>query len=331
MEQVEIDSNFGGILQMIGFIFKRALWLVALLFVLTYACFAMVHFSKGSVAYAANSQGVSVALKAQIESNLNLDKGLNEQYLLWLGRAIKGDFSHSLITGESVNEIINERLGATLTLGGISLMGLFILSVFLAVISVIYKDKFIDKAINYISMGFFAMPVFALCLVLMLFFSVYLGILPSFGNASIGFESDLTNKLKHIILPASALILAHLGVYVRIFRTILLDSLNQPFIESAFARGLSTKKIYFHLVLKHAFPPILTYFSAHSVAFLVNSYIVESVFSYGGVGNLVVESIIFKDYPIILAVIILSVVAVVVLNAFAEICANIIDSRKIYA
>lgn len=316
---------------MIRFIVKRALWLVALLFGISYACFAMVHFSKGSVVYATNSQGVSAMLKAQIESNLNLDKPLNEQYLLWLGRAINGDFSHSLITGESVNEIINERLGATLTLGGISLVGLFILSVLLAVVSVIYKDKFIDKAINYISMGFFAMPVFALCLVLILFFSVHLGILPSSGNTSIGFESDLASRLKHIILPASALILAHLGVYVRIFRTILIDSLNQPFIEAAFARGLSAKKIYFHLILKHAFPPILTYFSANSVAFLVNSYIVESVFSYGGVGSLVIESIIFKDYPIILAVIILSVIAVVVLNAFAEICANIIDSRKIYA
>lgn len=314
---------------MIRFIFKRALWLVALLFGISYACFAMVHFSKGSVVYATNSQGVSATLKAQIESNLNLDKPLNEQYLLWLGRAIKGDFSHSLITGESVNEIINEHLGATLTLGGISLIGLFILSVLLAVISVIYKNRFIDKAINYISMGFFAMPIFALCLVLILFFSIHLGVLPSSGN--IGFDDSFASRLKHIILPASALILAHLGVYVRIFRTILIDSLNQPFIEAAFARGLSSKKIYFHLVLKHAFPPILTYFSANSVAFLVNSYIVESVFSYGGVGSLVIESIIFKDYPIILAVIILSVIAVVVLNAFAEICANIIDGRKIYA
>lgn len=331
MEQVELDSNFGGILQVIRFVFKRTLWLVALLFIASYVCFAMVHFSKGSVVYATNAQGISAVLKARIQSNLNLDKPLNEQYLLWLGRAIKGDFSHSLITGESVNDIINERLGATLTLGGISLMGLFVLSIFLAVISIIYKDRFIDKAINYISMGFFAIPAFALCLVLILFFSVYLGILPSSGNTSIGFESDLVNRLKHIILPASALILAHLGVYVRIFRTILLDSLNQPFIESAFARGLSTKKIYFHLILKHAFPPILTYFSANSVAFLVNSYIVESVFSYGGVGSLVIESIIFKDYPVILAVIILSVIAVVVLNAFAEICANIIDRRKTYA
>lgn len=330
MEQVELDSNFGGILQVIRFIFKRTLWLVALLFIASYVCFAMVHFSKGSVVYATNAQGISAALKARIQSNLNLDKPLNEQYLLWLTHAIKGDFSHSLITGESVNNIINERLGATLTLGGISLMGLFVLSIFLAVTSIIYKDRFIDKAINYISMGFFAIPAFALCLVLILFFSVYLGILPSSGNTSIGFESDLINRVKHIILPASALILAHLGVYVRIFRTILIDSLNQPFIESAFARGLSTKKIYFHLILKHAFPPILTYFSANSVAFLVNGYIVESVFSYGGVGSLVVESIIFKDYPVILAVILLSIFAVVMLNAFAEICANIIG-RKIYA
>ena len=312
---------------MIGFIVKRAIWLLVILFAISYVCFAMVHFSSGSVVYAKNPQG-SALLRAQIESNLNLDKSLNWQYLSWLKGAIRGDFSHSLITGESVNAILSERVASTLILGGVALIGLFILSVFFAILSVIYKDRFIDKIINYFSMGFFAMPTFALCLVLMLFFSVYLGILPSLGSADIGFEDDWMNRLKHLILPVSALILAHLGAYIRIFRTIVIDSLNQPFIQCAFARGLSAKRIYFHLILKHAFPHILTYFSANAVAFVVNSYVVESVFAIGGIGSLAIEGIIFKDYPIVLAVIILSVIGVVVLNALAEICAKSIDKRR---
>lgn len=291
----------------------------------------MVHLSKGSVVYAKAPQGVSEELKKQIEANLNLDKPLNEQYLAWLSAAIKGDFSHSLITGESVNEIIAQRLGATLILGGLSLFVLFALSLVFALISVMNKDKFIDKALNFISMGFFATPSFAICLLLILFFSVYLGVLPSSNTADLGFENDVLNRLTHLILPVSALVLAHLGAYLRIFRTILLDSLNQNFIEAAFARGLSAKNIYFHLVLKHALPPILVYFAANSVAFLMNAYVVESVFAYGGLGNLVIESIIFKDYPVILAVVVLSIVGVVVLNFFAELCANLLDTRKIYA
>ena len=317
--------------RLIKFILKRVFWLVILLLGLSYACFAMVHFSKGSVVYAKSPQGVSEELKKQIEANLNLDKPLNEQYLAWLGAAIKGDFSHSLITGESVNEIIAQRLSATLILGGLSLFVLFALSLVFALISVINKDKFIDKALNFISMGFFATPSFAICLLLILFFSVYLGVLPSSNIADLGFENDVLNRLTHLILPVSALVLAHLGAYLRIFRTILLESFNQNFIEAAFARGLSTKSIYFHLVLKHALPPILVYFAANSVAFLMNTYVVESVFAYVGLGNLVIESIIFKDYPVILAIVVLSIVGVVVLNFFAELCANLLDTRKIYA
>lgn len=316
---------------MIRLILKRVFWLVALLVGISYACFAMIYFSKGSVIYSKSPQGVSEELKMQIESNLNLDKPLNYQYLAWLGSAIKGDFSHSLITGESVNEIIAERLGATLILGGLSLFVLFVFSLFFALISVIYKDKFIDKALNFISMTFFATPAFAICLLLILFFSVYLGVLPSSNIADLGLENDLLNRFIHLILPVSALVLAHLGAYLRIFRTILLESLNQNFVEAAFARGLSTKKIYFHLVLKHALPPILVYFTANSVAFLMNTYVVESVFAYGGIGNLVIESIIFKDYPVSLAVVVLSIVGVVVLNFLAELCANVLDTRKIYA
>ncbi len=313
------------------FILKRLFWLVILLLALSYVCFAAIHFSKGSVVYAKSPQGLSDELTAQIESNLNLDKPLNEQYLSWLKGVMSGDFGNSLITGESVNEIISERLPLTLTLGGLALLVLFFLSLFLALISIVYKDKFIDKALNFISMGFVATPTFALCLLLILFFSVYLGILPSSGVADIGFEDIFLNRLTHLILPVSALVLVQLGIYLRIFRTILLDSLNQNFIEVAFARGLSTKRIYFHLVLKHALPPILTYFAANSVSFLMNTYVVETVFTYGGVGNLVVESILFKNYPVILAIIVLSVIAVVVFNLIAELSANILDTRKAYA
>lgn len=316
---------------MLALILKRLFWLVALLLALSYVCFAMIHLSKGSVVYAKSPQAVSAELKAQIESNLNLDKPLNEQYLSWLKGAMSGDFGNSLITGESVNEVLAERLPLTLTLGGLALLVLFFVSLFFAIISAIYKDKFIDKALNFISMGFLATPAFALCLLLILFFSVYLGVLPSSGVSDLGFEDDILNRAAHLVLPILALTLAHLGSYLRLYRTILLDSLNQSFIEAAFARGLSLRRIYFHLVLKHALPPILTYFAANSVAFLMSVYVVESVFAYGGLGNLVIESIIFKDYPMVLAVLLLSVVGVVVLNFLAELCANLLDTRKVYA
>ncbi|MGX2983503.1 ABC transporter permease [Helicobacter sp. 23-1045] len=311
-------------------ILKRVLSLVILLFAVSYVCFAMVHFSKGSVVYAKSPQGVSDLIKAQIESNLNLDKPLNTQYFAWVKRVVQGDLSHSLISGESVSAIIAERLGETLILGGVSLVLIFILSLLLALVSVRFRGRFIDKIINFISISFFAMPSFAICLLLILFFSVYLGILPSSGSADIGFEGDLLNRATHLILPVSALVLAHLGVFTRIFRTILLDCLNQSFVESARARGLNEWRIYFHLVLKSAFAPMIAYFCANCVAFLMNIYVVESVFVCGGIGSLAIRGIIFKDYPVVLAVVLLSVVAVVALNTIAELIANALDRRNAY-
>lgn len=314
----------------LSFVIKRLLWFVALCFALSYGCFVLVHLSKGSVVYAKSPQGLSVELKAQIESNLNLDKTLNEQYFLWLKGALRGDFSHSLISGESVYVIIKEHIAPTLILGCVSLSVLFVLALFLAILSVIYKDTWVDKAFNFISMSFLATPSFALSLIFIMFFSVYLGILPSSGVADIGFEDNFANKIKHLILPASVLVLSHLGLYLRFFRTILLECLNQNFIEVAFARGLSVKKIYFSLVLKYALPPMLVYFGANSISFLMNTYVVEGVFNYAGLGNLIIQSIYFKDYPLILAIILLSFATTTFINLCAELFVGVLDVRKGY-
>lgn len=315
----------------LSFLLKRILWLIALCFALSYGCFALVHLSKGSVVFAKSPQGLSVGLTSQIESNLNLDKPLNTQYFLWLKGAVRGDFSHSLISGERVSEIIKARITPTLILGFVSLGALFALSLALAILGVAYKDSALDRGLNLISISFLATPPFALGLICIMFFSVSLGILPSSGIADIGFEDDLGNRMAHLILPVCVLVLSHLGLYLRFFRTILLESLNQPFIEVAFARGLKKRDIYLRLVLKSALSPMLVYFGANAISFLVNIYVVEGVFNYGGLGNLIIQSIYFKDYPLILAIIILSFVATTFINLCVEIAVQVLDSRKYYA
>ena len=316
---------------MFVFVLRRLFWLIFLLLMLSYLCFVMIYLSKGSVAYANSPQALSYELRSRIETNLNLNKPLNEQYLAWLNNFLRGDLSHSLITGESVNELMTKALPNTLILGFFALFVLFITSLFLALLSVFYKDTFIDKSLNFISMSFLATPSFAISLGLILVFAVYLRILPSSQISDLGLEDDLFNRLKHLILPTLALVLAHLGAYLRIFRTILLEALNQGFVEASLARGLSKKRLYFKLILKYSLPPILVYFAANSIAFLVNTYVVEAVFSYAGIGKLVIESIIFKDYPVSLAIIIFSLVGVVVLNFCTELLANLLDLRKSYA
>lgn len=287
-----------------------------------------MHFSKGSVVFASSPQNISKELQKEIQSNLNLDKPLLEQYFSWLKRALSFDFGHSLLSGQSVNELLKEAFPNSLRLALTALVLLFLLSIFLALLSLMYENSFFDKALNALCLSFFALPSFAISLVLILFFSVYLGILPSSGTSKPFFEESLNDLFLHLILPVLALVLSHLALFLRIARTSFKQSLNQSFIEAAFARGLSKKRIYFHFVLKDALSPIITYFGASAVGFLMNAYVIEQVFSYAGVGALFIESVLFKDYPVILALSVLSIFAVVFINLLTELLAMMINPRK---
>ncbi|WP_341765470.1 ABC transporter permease [Campylobacter volucris] len=306
---------------------KRLLWAFFLIFFASFLCFVMMYYAKGSVVFAAVPQGVSLKVKEEIEKNLNLDKPLLEQYENWAFKALKGDFSYSLISGEKVNEILKEKLPYTIILGSLAFFVLFVLSLILGLLCVFYKDSFLDKFITFFTMSFLALPTFSLSLMLILFFSVIFKFFPSSAITDIGFEDDVKNRLWHLFLPVCALVFSHLAVFVRFIRTTLIDSLNQNFIESAFARGLSKKRVYLHFVLKDAFGSILAYFGASFVSFLMGTYIVESVFSYEGIGNLVIKSILFKDYPVVLAVVSFSILVVVFVNLIIEILCKMINPR----
>lgn len=312
---------------MLQLILKRLLWAFFLIFFASFLCFVMMYYAKGSVVFAAVPQGVSLKVKEEIEKNLNLDKPLLEQYENWAFKALKGDFSYSLISGEKVNEILKEKLPYTIILGSLAFFVLFVLSLILGLLCVFYKDSFLDKFITFFTMSFLALPTFSLSLMLILFFSVIFKFFPSSAIADIGFEDDVKNRLWHLFLPVCVLVFSHLAVFVRFIRTTLIDSLNQNFIESAFARGLSKKRVYLHFVLKDAFGSILAYFGASFVSFLMGTYIVESVFSYEGIGNLVIKSILFKDYPVVLAVVSFSILVVVFVNLIVEILCKMINPR----
>ncbi|EAI8647075.1 ABC transporter permease [Campylobacter lari] len=312
---------------MLKLIFKRLLWAFFLMIFASFLCFVMIYHAKGSVVFASVPQGVSLKVKEEIERNLNLDKPLLKQYENWLFNALKGEFSYSLISGEKVSEILKEKLPYTLILGIFSFIVLFLLSTLLALLCVMYKDSILDKSITFITMSFFALPAFSLSLMLILVFAVFFKLFPSSAIADIGFEDDVLNRLWHLFLPVCALVLSHLAIFVRFIRTSLIDSLNQSFIQAAFARGLSKTRIYMHFVLKDAFGSIFAYFGASFVSFLMGTYIVESVFSYEGIGNLVIKSILFKDYPVVLAVVIFSILVVVFVNLIVEIICKMINPR----
>ncbi|MCE3047733.1 ABC transporter permease [Helicobacter kayseriensis] len=288
--------------------------------------FVLIYYSQGSVAFANVSQGMSPAMRFQIEENLNLHRPLLDQYQTWLFQVLRGDFSTSLMSGESVSSIIAERIPYTLILGGSAFVLLIFFSIILAFLSL--WSSSLDRCIAFLGMGFVSLPTFSLGLLLILFLSVKWSVFPSSGASDIGMEDQISNRLLHLALPVMTLVISHLGIFTQFVRTTLIDALNQEFIQFGLARGLSLFYIYMHWVLKYALSPIVAYFSASFVSFMMGTYVVEGVFSYGGIGQTLINGLIFKDYPLVLAILLMSFASVLVVNFLADcLCAKLNQGR----
>lgn len=305
---------------------KRLVFSIFIAFFSTFLCFVLLHFSKGSIAYANGVNSQSKEFVQRIEQNLGLDKPLLEQYKIWLFKALKGDLGVSFLSGESVLKLIKERIFNTFILGFSALMLLFLLSVFLALLGYYYKESFIDKIITFLAFNFFALPPFVLALLFVLIFGIFWKILPVMGSSDIGFEDDFLNRLEHLILPVLVLVLSHLALFLRIARNFINESFSQIFIQNLYARALREKDIYF-LVLKYSLSPIVAYFGGSALSFMMGTYVIESVFAYEGLGSLLFKSIIFKDYPIVLALIFFSVLLAAFFTFLSDIVARILNPR----
>ncbi|EAK7077684.1 ABC transporter permease [Campylobacter jejuni] len=305
---------------------KRLVFSIFIAFFSTFLCFVLLHFSKGSIAYANGVNSQSKEFVQRIEQNLGLDKPLLEQYKIWLFKALKGDLGVSFLSGESVLKLIKERIFNTFILGFSALMLLFLLSVFLALLGYYYKESFIDKIITFLAFNFFTLPPFVLALLFVLIFGIFWKILPVMGSSDIGFEDDFLNRLEHLILPVLVLVLSHLALFLRIARNFINESFSQIFIQNLYARALREKDIYF-LVLKYSLSPIVAYFGGSALSFMMGTYVVESVFAYEGLGSLLFKSIIFKDYPVVLALIFFSVLLAAFFTFLSDIVARILNPR----
>lgn len=305
---------------------KRLVFSIVIAFFSTFLCFVLLYFSKGSIAYANGVNSQSKEFIQRIEQNLGLDKPLLEQYKIWLFKALKGDLGVSFLSGESVLKLIKERIFNTFILGFSALMLLFLLSVFLALLGYSYKESFIDKIITFLAFNFFTLPPFVLALLFVLVFGIFWKILPVMGSSDIGFEDDFLNRLEHLILPVLVLVLSHLALFLRIARNFINESFSQIFIQNLYARALREKDIYF-LVLRYSLSPIIAYFGGSALSFMMGTYVVESVFAYEGLGSLLFKSIIFKDYPVVLALIFFSVLLAAFFTFLSDIVARILNPR----
>jgi peptide/nickel transport system permease protein len=273
--------------------------------------------------------------KERLEKLYGLDKPVYTQYWNWLKRVAVLDFGNSFKDGQSVVGKIWQRLPATLLLNGLSLVFVFAGAVFIGIFCALKKGMLADKIWTFLVFLGFSAPAFWLALILMIVFGLWLGWLPISGIVSFRYDDlslggKILDLIKHLILPVFVSSISSLAVLSRYVRSGMIDTLKQDYIKTAFAKGLSQRQVVFRHALKNALLPLITIIGLSIPALIGGSFIIETIFSYPGMGRLGYEAIMARDYPVIMGIGIISAFLTLLGNITADVLYVVIDPRIRY-
>lgn len=296
--------------------------------------FFLVHAAPGDPVetIAGVSGGMSVELKAELRTQYGLDKPLPVQLGVYLGKVMSGDLGYSYFFNLPVAGLIAERVPATLLLVITSVFGAFLIGTVLGVLSSRKPNGLLSQVINLLSLVGFAAPVFWTGIMLVLLFASVLPFFPVSGMRAIdsagasGF-ADALDVLHHLVLPAVTLGLVYLAQYSRLSRASMLDVLGSDYIRTARAKGLSNGVVLYKHALRNAVLPVITILGLQFGNVMAGAILVETVFNWPGLGRLAFESVLRRDYPTILGVLLFSSIVVVVMNLLTDYCYRVIDPR----
>ena len=310
------------------YVWTRLLVTAPVLFGVTALTFSFVHLLPGDAVDAIiGFQDVSPAVEASIRAEYHLDQPVWKQYLLWLGDAATLEFGESPITGRDVAATIGRRLPATLTLGGAAWLLALAVGIPAGIVAAVRAGEPADELGRIAALAGIATPNFWLGLILLFVFSVRLGwfrVIPP--DAPL----DSLAMAKFMLLPTITLGTASAALITRLLRSSMRQELEAAYVRTARAKGLSERTVILKHVLRNALLPVVTV-AGLQLAFLVDgAVVVEQIFSWPGMGRLLVRSILRRDYTVIQAAVLVIGVAIVIANLLVDIVYAILDPRIRY-
>ena len=296
--------------------------------------FVLVHAAPGDPVETITgaSGGMSPELMAQLRTQYGLDKPLVVQLGVYLGKVMSGDLGYSYFFNLPVSSMIVERVPATLLLVLSSVLLAFVVGTTLGVLSSRRPNGLLSQFITVLSLVGFAAPVFWMGIMLVILFASVLPILPVSGMRAIDSSggaglADMIDVLYHLILPTLTLSLVYLAQYSRLSRSSMLDVLGSDFIRTARAKGLAERVVMYKHALRNALLPVVTVLGLQFGNVMAGAILVETVFNWPGLGRLAFESVLRRDYPTILGLLLFSSIVVVVMNLMTDLCYRLIDPR----
>lgn len=302
-----------------NYIIKYLLQIIPVLFIISFVIFVLIYLSGDPVALMI-SDNASPEQIADLREALGLNRPFYIQYGIYLMNLIQGDFGTSFLYQQDALAVVLERLPATILLGSISVIVAILISIPLGILSAIKRNTFIDLFISGFSVAGKAIPNFWLGIMLILLFSITLGMLPVSGKGT----------WLHLILPAITLGTGASAEITRLIRSSMLDVLKQDYVRTAKSKGLSNHVVIFRHAFRNCLIPVVTIMAAQISGIVGGAVITETVFAWPGIGQLLVRAISVRDMSVVQAVVFVSASAIILMNFLADMTYRFIDPRIKY-
>ncbi len=320
---------------MLGYLLKRLFFMAPMLLGITLISFVVIHLTPGEpgVMEMEMNPKVTKEVRERIRAFYGLDKPLHVQYWVWLKRIVKLDFGISFAQDRRpVMDKIKERLPITVFINLASMVLIFLIGIPIGIYCAQYKDSLTDKILTSFVFAGYAAPTFWLALLLMMFLGVYLELLPisglkSFNYAELLFPEKLIDLAQHLILPVGISAFGGLAGISRYMKGSLLEVLRQEYITTARAKGLPERIILRRHALRNALLPVITILGLSVPGLIGGSVIFESIFSIPGMGQLFYMSVMSRDYPTIMGILVIGAFLTLIGNLLADVMYGLADPR----
>lgn len=316
------------------FLLRRAAQAAAVVFLVTTLSFVLIQLAPGDPFSATlEHPAIPESVRQQWRAAAGLDRPILEQYVRYLGNALRGDFGPSFSRGESVRSALASAIPNTLLLMSVALAASFVLGIVLGVIQAARRGGVADKAIGAGSLFFYSMPDFWLALMILLLLAYRLPIFPAGGMVNpflhdyLGFWGRIGDRLHHLVLPAGTLTLLTAAAIARYQRSAALDVAHEDFVRTARAKGVPEGRIVASHILRNALLPVITLLGLALPALIGGAVFVERVFAWPGMGSLAVNAIAARDYYVVTATVVAGGVMVAVGSLLADLLYAVADPR----
>jgi peptide/nickel transport system permease protein len=315
------------------YILRRLLINIPVLFGVTVVIFMFASAMPGDAVLAmiTDESPVSEDLIRIRQGQLGLNDPVIVQYLRWMGNLLRGNLGVSYVNGTSISTMILDRVPATVQLMGTSLLISILLGCTLGMVAAIKRYSWLDYSLTVFGFVGLSVPVFFLGMVLVYIFSLQLGWLPTSGRVTAGNPYDFMDNMRHLVLPATCLVLVRTPLFMRHMRASILEVINSDYVRTARGKGLRERLILFRHILRNALIPIITIVGATLPVLFSGAIIVETVFQWPGIGLLYINAITLRDIPVLMGITTITALLVVGSNLLTDIVYGFVDPRIRYS